>query len=305
MKFLSKKFITCALPYPIFSKKNKKLKYIFYNKLTKKIKVDDNLYQILGNIIENKVCYHYEINSGVFYNDLYTNKIHLQRANEFIKVIEDLYDYPESFLILEKYQKEYSKQELSYLKRLQNYLLFIGLKDKTISKEEKEIKAREIELINKKKLKFKERIEIVKLKRKEKKIHKKEKLRRYKSTNALKYSDYHHICLDNKQINAILNKKIDYQIFLNNKNVLNEKYFLIDEDDNYVGILEYVSEEKMHFCELEENMVNIKANGFKNFLDYKNDLFEYLKRESMLDGEKFLENSLILYVKFTIRKINY
>ena len=46
-----------------------------------------------------------------------------------MEVVEIVYYYPESFSIDKADYEFYSKQELKYLKRLQNYLLAIGLKD--------------------------------------------------------------------------------------------------------------------------------------------------------------------------------
>ena len=40
-----------------------------------------------------------------------------------------MYDYPETFNISTEEEEFYSKQELKYLRRVQKYLLFIGLKD--------------------------------------------------------------------------------------------------------------------------------------------------------------------------------
>ena len=50
-------------------------------------------------------------------------------AHSFDEVVRDLYDYPESFKISKAEEEFYSKQELGYLKRVQKYLLFIGMKD--------------------------------------------------------------------------------------------------------------------------------------------------------------------------------
>lgn len=50
-------------------------------------------------------------------------------AHSFEEVVCALYSSPESFKISEDEEKYYSKQELDYLKKVQKYLLFIGLKD--------------------------------------------------------------------------------------------------------------------------------------------------------------------------------
>lgn len=50
-------------------------------------------------------------------------------AHSFEEVVRALYASPESFSISKKEEEFYSKQELEYLKRVQKYLLFIGMKD--------------------------------------------------------------------------------------------------------------------------------------------------------------------------------
>ena len=50
-------------------------------------------------------------------------------GHSFEEVIKALYYSPESFKIEKKDYKYYSAQQLEYLKRIQNYLLLIGLKD--------------------------------------------------------------------------------------------------------------------------------------------------------------------------------
>ena len=50
-------------------------------------------------------------------------------AHSFEEVVSALYSSPESFSIAKDEEQYYSKQELEYLRRVQKYLLFIGMKD--------------------------------------------------------------------------------------------------------------------------------------------------------------------------------
>ena len=50
-------------------------------------------------------------------------------AHLFEEVVSALYEHPESFKISKDEEIYYNNQELKYLKRLQKYLLFIGMKD--------------------------------------------------------------------------------------------------------------------------------------------------------------------------------
>lgn len=55
-------------------------------------------------------------------------------AHSFDDVVYSLYNFPETFSISKDQEKFYSEQELRYLKKVQKYLLFLGLKDKTTFK---------------------------------------------------------------------------------------------------------------------------------------------------------------------------
>ena len=50
-------------------------------------------------------------------------------AHTFEGVVKSLYNSPESFQISKDEEQFYSQQELEYLRRVQKYLLFIGMKD--------------------------------------------------------------------------------------------------------------------------------------------------------------------------------
>lgn len=56
-------------------------------------------------------------------------KIGHDHAHTFDSVVESLYDAPETFSISKEDRQFYSKQELDFLRRVQKYLLFIGMKD--------------------------------------------------------------------------------------------------------------------------------------------------------------------------------
>ena len=104
---------------------------------------DDNtieyneIYEAFSHLIKTSLEYNYEItykHYDALNNSLKSETITMHSHN-FNDVIEILYYYPESFNIPEEFQNNFSKQELVFLKRTQNYLLLIGLKDKTDSKE--------------------------------------------------------------------------------------------------------------------------------------------------------------------------
>ncbi len=53
-------------------------------------------------------------------------------AHSFEEVVASLYNSPESFHISKEEEPFYSQQELEYLRRIQKYLVFIGMKDITV-----------------------------------------------------------------------------------------------------------------------------------------------------------------------------
>ena len=91
------------------------------------IKVFDNITEALSDVTYASFYYSYSCRFGLNENN---EKVSLHtHAHSFDEVVRDLYDYPESFKISKAEEEFYSKQELGYLKRVQKYLLFIGMKD--------------------------------------------------------------------------------------------------------------------------------------------------------------------------------
>ena len=74
---------------------------------------------------------------------------------------------------------------------------------------------------------------------------------------------------------------------------------VINSNYDYIGIVKIISEEIIKFRDLQENMVDYKLVGFK---DFKNNLLKEFKEESKLYSEVFTENSFIKYVKLKVIK---
>lgn len=152
------------LPTPFWDEERQTLEYVYYNselsyweKVYKtdtknydgKLKVNSNLIEALENIAYTRFYYPYT--SGYFtYAKGNKSKLNIghTHSHSFEGVVKDLYDFPESFMISKDEEQFYSKQQLEYLRRVQKYLLFIGLKDINDNKSNKK------RYINKKQKKY-------------------------------------------------------------------------------------------------------------------------------------------------------
>ena len=83
---------------------------------------------------------------------------------------------------------------------------------------------------------------------------------------------------------------------------MNNSYLVINSNYDYIGIVKIISEEIIKFRDLQENMVDYKLVGFKDFKNFKNNLLKEFKEESKLYSEVFTENSFIKYVKLKVIK---
>ncbi len=129
------KFMNNNLPTPFWDDERQVKEYIyFYNdkSLTNnnsKLEINQNLTDALGDIAFTGLYYPYTSKCVKYENNTQEECIEHNHAHSFEDVVNDLYFYPESFKISKKEEIYYSEQELEYLKRVQKYLLFIGLKD--------------------------------------------------------------------------------------------------------------------------------------------------------------------------------
>lgn len=134
------KFIKYNLPYPFYDIERQTLEYVyktkdydFDNKKTDEyVQVSDTLEYALDDIAGESLYFPYNTK---LYSDDNENKIGHSHAHSFEEVITEMYNFPESFSIDDEDQEYYSKQELRYLFRVQNYLLSIGLKDNDKNKD--------------------------------------------------------------------------------------------------------------------------------------------------------------------------
>lgn len=136
------KFKKNNLPTPFWDEKRQTLEYVCLgNKNTiydfenakNKIDVYYNIVDALSNVAQTGFYYPFTAKHFVFAKENEPSKdkavVGHTHAHNFEDVVSHLYDAPETFRITKDEEEFYSKQELNYLKKVQKYLLFIGVKD--------------------------------------------------------------------------------------------------------------------------------------------------------------------------------
>lgn len=211
-KFIKRydKFKNNNLPTPFYDEERQTFEYVYFDK--EKLMVNSNIINAFDEII-----------SGLYYpfsckylaickeNDEIKEKMidgHMH-AHLFEEVVSALYEHPESFKISKDEEIYYNNQELKYLKRLQKYLLFIGMKDiKTTDRQQN----------------------------------------RYCNKLQKKYANVIIQKFDNNLIEDIINKKINYRVIECPKNYqvqkkLSRKVLITNEDYDFKLFIEYIKEE--------------------------------------------------------------
>jgi len=148
-KFLKRydKFKNNNMPTPFWDDERQILEYVRYDSeldylnkslkdigFDKRLHVDNNIVIALGNLANASFYYPYTCGYITYVNenskiDDFKVTVSQNHAHYFDEVVRDLYNFPESFTILKEEECYYSAQQLNYLRRVQKYLLFLGVKD--------------------------------------------------------------------------------------------------------------------------------------------------------------------------------
>ena len=185
---------------------NRKTIYDFDN-AKNKMEVYNYLTEALENIANVGLYYPFTAKYQELTKDEIKFVVDHTHSYSFENVVGALYQNPESFYISKSDEEFYSKQELRYLKKLQKYLLFIGLKD----------------------------VETEKI-----------PISRYRNKLHEKYKNAYIISLTSELLNNILNGKINFIVYKwyngykENKYGKNEYQCLItDKEYNFKLFIEY------------------------------------------------------------------
>lgn len=209
--------------------------------------VYQNLYEPFTSLIDYSFYYSFNVKN---------NHSH---AHDFDGVIRELYYNPESFNIPDNEKYLYSSQELTYLRKLQNLLLVIGLKDME-------------------------------------RIDEKELIRRAHNKKLMRIIEYRPLKLE-KTANFVIDgirKNIITKFYSDLDIEYNGKYLILDNNDNYLGLVE-TKKEKISINDVDD-MVDYKLQGYSSIDEYKNDLINdfnitssspYVVLETFIKIEKF------------------
>lgn len=291
---------SCNLPYPFWNKKRQTFEWVRYSKDYKCYCVEPSLVYSIGEVARTGVTYHYKakLYGREFPTQTIKYRLMVNHCHSFEEVVMALYDYPETFFIPDDFLNEYSKQELSYLKEVKNYLLLIGLKDIKKSKERELLDEKWDIIYNKKHKNLKDKLFMMNYSKRWKKLEHEEYLKRYSNPKVWEFSSDRHLDIDNKKVaNAIINGEKDYKISVKYSFLPEIKgtRYLVSYDGKYLGIVQVVDEKVIKFKDLSEDMVNYKLTGFKSFKDYKNSMKKDFIEDGKIYNEEFTDESLVCY----------
>lgn len=159
-----------------------------------------------------------------------STKIGHSHAHSFDEVIREVYYNPESFSIDEEDYELYSKQELLFLHRLQNFLRVAGIKDLDFVDKDSEIK-------------------------------------RARSERVKELLDYKQCRF--KKADEVIEGKINKLIvpFVSDKFLGDTKYIVVSVEGDYKGIVS-VKKEKIKFIDISKYDIDYKMLGYESMDDY-------------------------------------
>jgi len=145
-----KKLKDCVLPYLFYDKKRNVLEWVRYDDLEKTFIIDTNLSHSLEDYIKYNCIYHfnYTISKYDKFGVLKKDKV-LSHCHSFEEVINELYKYPMSFELPKEFLNDYSKQEIEYLEKIQDFFKKINLEDINLSDDQIDLNKKINELYKK------------------------------------------------------------------------------------------------------------------------------------------------------------
>jgi hypothetical protein len=229
------KFKKNNLPTPFWDQERQVLEYVYYE--------NDHLSvcNSLADSFLDRFSLFYPFNCVVVTIDG-VRKIGYCHEHTFEAVVRDLYYHPVSFRISKKDEVYYTKRELSYLKVLKNYLLFIGLRD----------------------------------------IEDNNKVSRYRNKLEKKYRKALILQVDNREINNIIKGKKTFFAVKKNKynKVIRQykkgelQYLVIDSKYNFRLLIEYVEKKKQKYKEIKKQ---VKISNTKDDEDVMVNYFKVIE----------------------------
>lgn len=219
------KFKKNNLPTPFFDDERQTFEYVYYsyrffnNDNKKYPEINHSLTDALADIAFTELYYSFNCKEIAYTKEDVKIIFGHCHAHSFDEVVRYLYDFPESFSIPKEDEKFYSEQELHYLRRVQKYLLFIGLKDIGETK--------------------------------------KIPVSRYRNKNQEKYANLRIFSINNPYLEQIFAKKIDFMVFKwfsgHSKDFfIDNKVLIADEEDNIRLLIKFTDEEIKLYKEIKD-----------------------------------------------------
>ena len=236
------KFKKNNLPTPFFDDERNTYEYVCFN--NDELEVYHNLTIALSDMAYTGFYYPFTDKhiESCFKDKKRIDKVVIghNHAHFFEEVVRYLYYSPESFSISKDEEKYYSKQQLEYLRRIQKYLLFIGLKDLETNKIP---------------------------------------VSRYRNKKYSKYKNIIIHTFDDTLINDILNKKrffykMDYYPEYSGDKIYKPHEYqalIVDKEDNFKMLIEYTKEEIKTYKEIKD------INNNNNLKDDDKVILRYFK----------------------------
>ena len=218
------KFKKNNLPTPFFDDERQTFEYVYYsndffnNDSGKFPEVNCMLTDALADIAFTGLYYSFNCKIIAYTKDGVKITYGHSHAHSFEEVVRSLYDFPESFSISKEDEKFYSEQELHYLRRVQKYLLFIGLKDIGETR--------------------------------------KIPVSRYRNKNQEKYANLRIYRVNNSILEQIFAKKLNFMVFKwfsghNEEFFVDNKILIADEEDNIKLLIKFTKEETKLYKEIK------------------------------------------------------
>lgn len=242
-----KKYKNAGLPVMVYDNK-KGLEYIRYDKvmndkgkLVDEVFVYDDFLEVIEDTI--KIGFYYPYNTLIrVYDDEdnYHEEVGPSHAHTFSSVVHEVYYNPNIFSINEEDRIYYSDQQYDFLMRLKNYLIIVERED----------------------IKYDATIDDIN------EVALNELASKYKEYPILTFKD-------DKLANLMIQKKRKY--FYNmktstTKSDIGVRYLLLDNDQNYLGVLEVVKEKTILIDDLSEKDIDYKVEGYRSLNACKKDL---------------------------------
>lgn len=234
------------LPTPYWNEEREIKEYVYFD--NDNLQVYDELSYALEDITLVSLYYPFIDKHFMSYKKgrkrVYNVVVGHNHAHSFEEVLIALYYSPESFKIEKKDYSYYSEQELEYLKRVQNYLLLIGLKDLGNNK------------INNNRFRNK--------------LHK-------------KYNECRLIKMNSRNINKLIQGKIDFKVDKYYKGYSIDdfkphKALIIDEKDNYRLYVDIIGTKTKKAKEIKGYHYNDKPKDNAKVIVYYINVLEILNK---------------------------